>query len=54
MFADVTLRVILLMWITNNWYSKTIDVETTFLYTVLEEEIYTKIPGGIVKVLEHQ
>ena len=37
--TDVILRVILIMWLINRWYSQTIGVETEFLYVVLEEEI---------------
>ena len=44
----VTLRVILLMWFTSKWYSWTIDVETSFLYAVLEEEIDINIPEETV------
>ena len=44
---NVTLRVILLMWLVKNWDSETIDVETASLYTLLEEEIYMKIPEEI-------
>ena len=42
--TDVTLRVILVMWLINIWYSETLDVETVFVYTLIEEEIYMKIP----------
>ena len=35
--TDVTLRVILIMWLIKKWYSQTMDVETAFLYGVLEE-----------------
>ena len=45
--TDVTLRVILIMWLINKWDYKNIDVEIVFLYSVLEEEIYMKIPEGI-------
>ena len=46
------LHEILLMWLINKRDSETIDVETAFLYALLEEEIYTKIPEGMVEVLE--
>ena len=42
--TDVTIRVILLMWLINKWYYKTIGVKTEFLYAIPEEEIYMKIP----------
>ena len=50
--TDVTLRVILFMWLINKWDSETIDVETAFLYELIEEEIYMKIPEGMIEVLE--
>ena len=40
------------MWLINKWESQTIDVESEFLYAVLEEEIYMKIPEGMEEVLE--
>ena len=50
--TDITLRVILLLWLINKMDSHTIDVETAFIYAVLEEEIYMKIPEGMAEVLE--
>ena len=52
MVTDITLHVILIIWLINMWDSQTIDVETAFLYAVLEEEIYMKILEGMVEVLE--
>ena len=40
--TDVTLRVILIMWLINKWDSHTIYTKIAFLYTVLEGEIYIK------------
>ena len=40
------------MWLINKWDSETIDVETAFLYELIEEEIYMKIPEGMIEVLE--
>ena len=40
------------MWLINKWYSDTIDVETEFLYALLEEEIYIKILEEMAKVFE--
>ena len=40
------------MWLINKWDSDTIDVETEFLYAVLEEEIYMKIPEINSEVVE--
>ena len=42
--TDVTLRVILLMWLIKKGESENIDIETAFLYAILEEEIYMKAP----------
>ena len=33
--------------LTNGWEANIIDVETTFLYGDLEEEIFMKIPEGL-------
>ena len=52
MVTDVTLHTILLVRLIKNWYSQTIGVKKAFLYVVIEEEIYTKIPKGIEEVLE--
>ena len=37
MVPDVTLHVILLMWLINKWDSQAIDSETEVLYAVLQE-----------------
>ena len=52
MVNDVTLRITLLMLLINNWDSHTIDVETDFFYSVLEGEVYTKIPEVMTELLE--
>ena len=36
-FTDVTLRIILIMCLIDKWDYQTIDIETEFSYTVLEE-----------------
>ena len=51
MVTDVKLRFILLVSLINKWDSQTIDIETEFLYEVLEEEIYMNIPEEIVGVI---
>ena len=43
---------ILIMWLINKWDSQTTDIETAFLYVVLEADIYLKIPQGMEKVIE--
>ena len=50
--TDDKLCVILLVWFINKCYSQTIYVETAFIYTVLEEEIYMIIPGIMAEVPE--
>ena len=49
---DVTLHIILLVWLINKWYSQTIYIEPAFLYAVLEEEIYMEMPEVMAEVLE--
>ncbi len=44
---DVTLRVIMMLYLLYKYDSKIIDVETAFLYGDLEEQIYMKIPEGL-------
>ena len=51
-FTDVTLCIILIMWLVNKWDSQNIDVKTAFLYSVLEEEIYMKIPEVMAELIE--
>jgi Reverse transcriptase (RNA-dependent DNA polymerase)/gag-polypeptide of LTR copia-type len=44
---DISVRIILIMYLLNKYDSKIIDVETAFLYGDLDEEIYMKIPDGL-------
>lgn len=43
---DATIRIFLVLALVNNWEIDQIDVETAFLYGVLDEQIYLKIPSG--------
>ena len=43
---DITMRLTLVLKMTNNWTGEIIDIETAFLYGDLEEEIYMTIPKG--------
>ena len=52
MVADVTLQIILIMWLIDNWYSLNIDAETAFSYAILEEELFMKIIEVIADVFE--
>ena len=45
--TGITLRVILNICLINMRGSQNIDAVTEFLYSVLEKEIYTKIPKGM-------
>ena len=52
MVTEIKMRVMLLMRLIRMWDSRTIYVETAFIYTVLEEEIYMIIPGIMAEVPE--
>ena len=41
---DVTFRLICLMMLMHGWLAEIVDIETTFLYGELEEQIFMKIP----------
>ena len=45
---DVTIRVLMVLVLINNWVPDIIDVETAFLNGNLEEEIYMSLPVGLV------
>ncbi|KAL7571065.1 hypothetical protein ACA910_003779 [Epithemia clementina (nom. ined.)] len=47
---DVTFRMIITRMMIEKWESMIIDVETAFLYGILEEEIYMKMPQGYWEV----
>ena len=49
--SEVTLCIILLMWLINKCYYYTIDVKTEFLYAAIEGEIYTNITEVMTEVL---
>ena len=42
------------MWLIKKWYSQTIDIETDFLYTLLEEKSYMKIPELMIESTEEK
>ena len=52
MVTDVKLRVILLVWLINEWDYENIDTETEFLYALLKKEIYMKTSEVMSEVLE--
>ena len=39
--SDVTLRMLLVLWISKAYYAETLDVKTAFLHGKLEEEIFS-------------
>lgn len=49
---DATLRIILVLYLIMKYDSEIIDVETAFLYGSLEEEIYMKVPEGLLEALK--
>jgi Reverse transcriptase (RNA-dependent DNA polymerase) len=51
---NITMRMMLVLKLKNNWTSKTIDLETAFLYGDLTEEIYMTIPRGQEEYLNQQ
>ena len=49
--SEVTLRILLVMWIVNDLFAEIADVQTAFLHGDLEEEIFIKIPPGYKEYL---
>ena len=49
---EVALRIMLILWITKEYFAEIADVETAFLHGELEEELYLKIPNGLCEFLE--
>ena len=49
--SDVTLRMLLVLWISKAYYAETLDVKTAFLHGKLEEEIFLKWPEGYTEYL---
>ena len=45
--TDTTFRCELVIALLNEWNMEVVDIETAFLYGVLDEEIYMKIPEGL-------
>lgn len=44
---DVTLRILVALFLVNKYKAKIIDVKTLFLYGDLEEEVYMEVPPGL-------
>ena len=45
--TDTTFRCVLIIALSNEWNMEVVDIERAFLYGVLDEEIYMKIPEGL-------
>ena len=52
--TEVTLRILLVLWIINDHFAEVADVKTTFLHGDLDEEIYINLPEGYKEFLEKE
>ncbi|MFM8622589.1 MAG: reverse transcriptase domain-containing protein, partial [Holophagaceae bacterium] len=50
--SEVTLRILLIIWVIENYFAEVADVQTAFLHGDLEEELFIKIPQGYKEFLE--
>lgn len=44
--SEVTLRILLILWVNEDYFAEVADVQTAFLHGDLEEELFIKIPVG--------
>ena len=44
--SDVTMRILLILWMLYDWHAELVDVEGAFLYGVLETPVYMTVPEG--------
>ncbi len=51
--TDTKFWCVLVVALMKEWKMKVVDIETTFLYGVLDEEIFIKIPEGLDAYLEY-
>jgi len=49
--SEVTLRILLIIWIIEDYFAEVADVQTAFLHGDLEEELFIKIPSGYKEFL---
>lgn len=49
--SEVTLRILLILWLVKDYYAEVADVQTAFLHGELEEEVFLKIPQGYKEYL---
>lgn len=52
--SEVTLRILLIMWLINDYFAEVADVQTAFLHGELEEEIFITIPPGYIEYLKEK
>ena len=45
--SNTTFRCVMVLALMNNWEMEVVDIETAFLYGILEEEIFMKILDGL-------
>ena len=50
--TDSIFRCVLVITLMQGWIMEVVDIETAFLYGILDEEIYVKIPEGLETYLE--
>jgi len=49
--SDVTVQVLLILWMVYMWYTQLLDVETVFLYGDLDVPLFMHLPGGMDQIL---
>ena len=49
--SEVTLRILLVLWVLEDYFAEVADVQTAFLHGDLEEELFIKIPIGYKEFL---
>ena len=45
--TDTTFRCVLVIALLEGWDMEVVDIETAFLYGILDEEIFMKMPEGL-------
>ncbi|MFM8622083.1 MAG: reverse transcriptase domain-containing protein, partial [Holophagaceae bacterium] len=52
--SEVTLRILMILWISEDYFAEVADVQTAFLHGELEEELFIKIPSGYKEFLSEE
>ena len=52
MVTNTTFRCVLVIALLNDWNMEVVDIEIAFLYGVLDEEMYMKMPEGLENYME--